>query len=214
MTYCHRAACIVIGCLALGATVAADTITMRDGRRVDGRLVAVRDGVIEFEQSRGFFGHETVRIDRSEVRRIELDDSGDRDGSRDNDDDRSSGDRRPSGMRERTVSVEAARDWNDTGIDLRPGQTVYFEASGRVHWGPGRQDGPAGEGNSPFNAGRPMPNRSGGALIGRVGDGDTVFYIGDDRGPVRVRSSGRLYLGVNDDYRKDNTGSFRVTIYY
>jgi hypothetical protein len=29
-----------------------------------------------------------------------------------------------------------------------------------------------------------------------------------------MRSSGRLSLGVNDDFLKDNTGSFRVTVYY
>ena len=27
-------------------------------------------------------------------------------------------------------------------------------------------------------------------------------------------ASGRLHLGVNDDYLQDNQGSFRVTIYY
>jgi hypothetical protein len=29
-----------------------------------------------------------------------------------------------------------------------------------------------------------------------------------------MRSSGRLYLGVNDDSLQDNAGSFRVTISY
>ena len=211
MTYSHRALCGVIGCLAFGATLAADTLTMRDGRRVEGRLIGMRDGVIEFEQPHGFFGHERVQIDRADVRRIELDEDNDRDRP---DDNWQQGQGRPSGLRERTVSVEAARDWNDTGVDVRPGQTIFFEASGRVHWGPGRQDGPAGEGNSPFNASRPMPSRPGGSLIGRVGSGDDVFYVGDERGPIRVRSGGRLFLGVNDDYRKDNSGAFRVTVYY
>jgi hypothetical protein len=59
-----------------------------------------------------------------------------------------------------------------------------------------------------------MPNRSSAGLIGRIGDRDDPFFIGDDQGATRVRSSGRLYLGVNDDYLKDNTGSFRVTVYY
>jgi hypothetical protein len=29
-----------------------------------------------------------------------------------------------------------------------------------------------------------------------------------------MRSSGRLYLGVNDDFLADNSGNFRVTVYY
>jgi hypothetical protein len=41
-----------------------------------------------------------------------------------------------------------------------------------------------------------------------------VFFIGDDTMPLRVRSSGRLYLGVNDDVLTDNTGALRVTVSY
>jgi hypothetical protein len=29
-----------------------------------------------------------------------------------------------------------------------------------------------------------------------------------------MRQSGRLYLGINDEYLADNSGSFRVTVYY
>ena len=171
------------------------------------------DGVVEFEGRRGLFnGRERLRIDRGDVRSIELSDV-DRD--RYDGDDRAGGDRgRPSGMREREISVDSWVAWRDTGIDVRAGQAIYFEASGRVRWGPNRQDGPEGERNSPHNATRPIPNRPAAALIGRVGDSSDYFFIGDDKGAVRVRSSGRLYLGVNDDYLKDNSGSFRVTIYY
>ncbi len=44
-----------------------------------------------------------------------------------------------------------------------------------------------------------MPGRPAAALIGRVGDGNDLFFIGDDEGPIRVRSGGRLFLGINDD---------------
>jgi hypothetical protein len=195
-----------------GAILQADTLVLRDGRRVEGQLVSVRDGVIEFEGQRARFGRERMRFDREDVVRIEFEnDYGDRfeRGDRDN---QSGG--RPSGMREREASVNAAQQWTDTGITVRPGQTVYFEATGRVRWGPGRQDGPGGERNSPRNPGRPIPNRPAGALIGRVGDTDEYFFIGDDSSPVRVRSGGRLFLGINDDFLQDNSGAWRVTIYY
>jgi hypothetical protein len=29
-----------------------------------------------------------------------------------------------------------------------------------------------------------------------------------------VRNSGRLQLGINDEYLADNSGNFRVTVYY
>jgi hypothetical protein len=197
--------------LTLTAPLGADTLVLRDGRRVRGELVAVSDGVIEFEGQRGFFGRERLRVDRDEVVRIELDDS-----SADADRGRGElrGTDRPSGMRERDVRVEAAQTWTDTGITVRPGQTLYFNATGRVRWGPGRQDGPAGERNSPRNDNRPIPGRPAAALIGRVGDGDDAFFIGADTGAVRVRGGGRLFLGLNDDFLQDNSGSFRVTVYY
>lgn len=140
-------------CVLFTAALSADTLIMRDGRRVRGQLITVRDGVIEFEGQDGFFGRrERLRIDLADVARIELDDQG-RD--RDSRDDRTGG--RPSGLRERDVKVGAATAWNDTGIEVRAGQAVYFSAAGRVRWGPGRQDGPAGEDRSPYNAGRPSP---------------------------------------------------------
>ncbi len=60
--------------------------------------------------------------------------------------------------------------------------------------------------------GRPIPSRPGAALIGRIGE--DPFFIGDGGGPVRMRQSGRLYLGINDDYLADNSGHFRVTVYH
>jgi hypothetical protein len=201
-----------VGILCLASEAArADTLVLRDGRRVDGDLVAVRDGVVEFEGHRGFFGsRERMRVDRADVRTIELADYERQSYDRGGRDDRG----RPSGMREREVSVDSWAAWKDTGIEVRAGQTLYFQASGRVRWGPNRQDGPEGERNSPHNASRPIPNRPAAGLIGRVGESDDYFFVGDEKGAIRVRSSGRLYLGVNDDYLKDNTGSFRVTVYY
>jgi hypothetical protein len=208
MTHRFRHVWVGVWCLALAASLSADTLVMRDGRRVQGELISVRNGVIEFEGRRGFSGRERIRVDREDVARIELDD--DRfDGGGGN-----SGSGRPSGLRERDVSVVAAVAWTDTGVNVRPGQTVYFDASGRVSWGPGRTDGPGGESGSPRNPARPIPNRPGAALIGRVGENDDIFFIGSENGAIRMRSGGRLYLGINDDMLQDNSGAFRVAIYY
>jgi hypothetical protein len=202
-----------LAALLVGLTVSlnADTLVMRDGRRVQGELIAVRDGVVEFEGQRGFFGRERMRIERDDVARIELDDSRASDHGREHGE--SSGGR-PNGMRERDVNIGAVERWTDTGISVRAGQTIYVSATGRVRWGPGRQDGPGGEHNSPRNDARPIPSRPAAALIGRVGDGANYFFIGDDTDAIRVRESGRLYLGINDDYLQDNSGAFHVTVYY
>jgi hypothetical protein len=195
--------------LTLSATLKADTLILRDGTRVQGELIAVRNGIIEFEE-RGRFGvGRTLRLDRDEVVRIELETY------RQSGSNLSNTDTRPPGMRERQVTVSANTQWVDTGIDVRSGQTVYFEATGQATWGRGRRDGPAGERNSPPNPGRPMPNRNAAALIGKIGtESNDLFFIGDETGPVRVRGNGRLFLGINDDVLDDNSGNFRVVVFY
>ncbi len=195
--------------VALPVSLQADTLILRDGSRVQGELVSVRNGTIEFEERRNFGTGRTLRFDRDEVVRIEFETYRNNTG-------RSSNDfGRPSGMREKQSLVSADVAWNDTGIDVRSGQTVYFEAQGQVRWGRDRRDGPAGERNSPPNPGRPMGNRNAAALIGKIGtDSGDLFFIGDETGPVRVRGNGRLYLGINDDVLTDNSGNFRVVVYY
>jgi len=193
--------------LALPVGLQADTLILRDGSRVQGELVSVRNGTIEFEERRGYGSGSgrTLRFDRDEVVRIEFENNRNTGNS-------SNSFGRPSGMRERMVIVSADVDWNDAGIEVRAGQTVYFEATGQVRWGKDRRDGPAGERNSPSNPNRPMGNRNAAALIGKIGN--DLFFIGDDTGAIRVRNSGRLYLGVNDDVLTDNSGNFRVVVYY
>jgi hypothetical protein len=194
--------------LALPITLQADTLILRDGTRIQGELVGFRNGTIEFEERRSYGSNRTLRFDRDEVVRIEFESY-----RRPNSTTDFSG--RPSGMRERQTIVSADVAWNDSGVEVKAGQTVYFESTGQVRWGRDRRDGPAGERNSPMNPGRPMPNRNAAALIGKIGNDSTdFFFIGDEAGPVRMRSSGRLYLGVNDDVLTDNSGNFRVVVYY
>src|SRR3989442_15915195 len=53
------------------AGLCADTLVLRDGRRVDGVLVSVRDGTIEFQERGG--RRRVLRLQRDEVQSIELD---------------------------------------------------------------------------------------------------------------------------------------------
>jgi len=195
--------------LALLGTAAldADTLVLRDGRRIEGELVAASDSMIEFRES-GFRAR-VQRFDRDQVRAIEFDaspgDSPDRDRAR----------RRPRGMREKEVIVSGDVPFVDAGIDVRAGQPLYFEAVGNVWWRRNEKDGPGGDEASDYNPKRPMPRRPTAALIGKVGQESTdLFFIGSDPGPVRVRDAGRLFLGVNDDYFADNHGNFRVVVFY
>lgn len=189
----------------------ADTLVLRTGRSFTGELVSVRDGRIEFRIDRGRF----ERFDVEEVDRIEF--SGrdrDRDRDRNDRDTRLPGGERPTGLREREVDVRAAEAWTRTTIELRDGQEIWFDSRGEIRWGADRKDGPGGEGGSPRNPNRPIPSRPGAALIGKIGESGDPFFIGADKGPIRVRGRGTLFLGINDDYLQDNSGAFRVIVYY
>jgi hypothetical protein len=198
-----------LGLALLGpAAVSADTLIFRDGRRIDGELVSVAAGTVEFRERRG--RGRVLRLDRGEVRAIELE-SGSFDAA---DPVRPL---RPRGLRERDVLVSGDVPFVDTGIDVRTGQQIYFESSGNVWWKPSEKTGPEGENGSERerDSRRPMPRRPTGGLVGKVGQESTdLFFIGADPGPIRVRSAGRLFLGVNDDYFQDNHGNFRVVVYY
>ncbi len=45
--------------LVLSAGVQADTLYLRDGSRVQGELISVRNGTVEFEERRGYGGGRT-----------------------------------------------------------------------------------------------------------------------------------------------------------
>ena len=177
------------------ATVVADTLVLRNGTRVSGRLIGLRDGVFEFEEDRGN-RRRVIRVEQVDVRTVEIDQDGPS-GFGNND----ALPPRPRGLREREVTVSARQPWTDTGITIRNGQTVYFEASGRIRWGRDRQDGPEGENNSPRNPNRPIPSRPAAALIGRVGD-DAPFFIGTDTaGHPRARIGSALSRRQRRDVR-------------
>lgn len=210
-----RLAClsVVAAVMAGQPGVLADVLVLRDGRRIEGVLTGVRGDIIEFEHRSGRDQGRVVRYERADVRTIDFDDVGS--GNRYRDDNRYRNDSRArSGLRERSLSVDARTPWTDAGIDVRSGQELLFSPTGQVRWGPNRRDGAGGERNSPFNQSRPMPDRNAAALIGKIGENGDPFFIGDGREAIRVRGSGRLFLGINDDFLGDNSGTLRVVVSY
>lgn len=214
------AAALVCG----GAVLSADILVLRDGRRIEGQLISVQRGTIEFREDRGPQSR-TIQLRRDEVQRIELTEPrvvDDRELGRGDERGlgrglgRMEGRGRPNGMRERATWVAANQQWTDSGVDVRDGQILYFDThGGDIQWRRGTHSTAAGDPQSTYSARRPLPDRPIGALIGRVGASSRdYFFIGDDQGGIRVRGSGRLFLGINDDNVSDNQGAFRVTIYF
>jgi hypothetical protein len=120
--------------------------------------------------------------------------------------------------RERTIIVYANQSWIDTGIEVEPNMTFTITAEGTIEIGNRATSGP--DGNRDVNVSTsnyPMNDVAAGALIGKIRyrdgrDSNTVF-IGSRGAPASEPNEyGRLFLGINDDYFRDNTGSYRVTI--
>src|SRR5262245_55955842 len=110
------------------------------------------------------------------------------------------------------IGVSANQRWTDTGIDVRAGDMLTFDAEGSVRLSEGGEDTATASGSVTGRRAQnaPVPEASAGGLIARIGDSSPV-YIGDRRS-VRAPASGRLYLGVNDDHLADNSGEFRVIV--
>lgn len=178
----------------------ADVLVMQDGRQIQGELVQINRGVVWFDEQTGARARRH-RVSVVDVARIDfnLGDEGI--------------DVAPRAVNpEHTVTVRPDVRWVDTGLDLRAGETLRLQATGTVVWAPDRTTGPAGRPKPGSDPVLPMPDGPAGALIGRIGAGGDIFLVGDDSGVIRARTSGRLYLTLNDDYLADNSGSYQVRI--
>jgi hypothetical protein len=115
-----------------------------------------------------------------------------------------------------TVTLRADQIWTTTGVVLRPGDSVTLSASGRIHFGPAPIDSvaPSGVGR---RCAQPIPGASFLApelncwsLIARIGSA-APFEVGNGT-TMGVRAGGDLALGVNDDYRRDDSGAWTVVV--
>jgi hypothetical protein len=109
------------------------------------------------------------------------------------------------------IPVGATERWTDTGLTVRAGDSLAFEADGPI-----QMSGDRGDTAEPAGSGRDAPgplvrNAPAGTLIARIGN-SAPFAVGARRTISRAPATGRLYLGVNDDYLEDNAGEFRVMV--
>ena len=176
-----------------------DNVAWNDDQNDFQSLDRNNDGVItrrEWNGSRGAFDeHDTNRDGRITFR--ELDDDG-----RFNDAVGTAGD---------IIPVSATDRWTDTGLTVRAGDSISIEANGSIQMSGNRRDTAAPAGSDRSAPGALVSNVPAGMLIGRIGNG-APFAIGARRTIARAPASGRLLLGVNDDYLGDNAGQFEVMV--
>ena len=111
------------------------------------------------------------------------------------------------------ISVSAKQPWTATGLTVRKGETLNFNATGEIQLSTDTNDISsaygAKSGRKASNS--PLPQVLAGALIGKIGTNGQPFPIGTGV-PVTVPAAGQLFLGINDDGFDDNAGEFRVDI--
>lgn len=184
--------------------VVADTVYLRDGRRVQGTVLGFINGrfVVRVNEALPATGANTTAIASGdivffrpmEVERIELE-------GRSLDDAR---------YESRTVDVALGPNWIDSGVDLRRGQRVEIKATGTIYAGRTRIT-PDGLRTTDPNA--PLPRAAEGVLIGTVSNDANapIVELGLSREFVADRD-GRLYLTINRSSYTDARGAFNVQV--
>ncbi|MCK4835246.1 MAG: hypothetical protein KAT17_01345, partial [Candidatus Aminicenantes bacterium] len=118
------------------------------------------------------------------------------------------------GKRKKVIEIKADQNWINTGIDVTMGQEILFSDTGFIYIDEDTRVFQNGELKLTLNKHKPLPSHPTGAVISKVGNRGYPFYVGDDKAPFHMTKKNRLYVGINDFNFEDNSGSFKVTIYY
>ena len=115
------------------------------------------------------------------------------------------------------LSVPANKPWTSAGIIVKQGQKLSFAATGQIHWGSDSDKIAGPEGSLDTRSSRlgarfayPVRGMGAGGLIGRIDQGPP-FRIGASMS-MPMPQTGTLYLGINDNFFRNNSGSVQVSI--
>lgn len=113
-----------------------------------------------------------------------------------------------------TVKVLAdntANGWTNSGWVVKKGQRIRISGDGKISLGKGKTTTAAGDYALDDNQ-KLLKNVATGALLAVIGDDNNDFiYVGSEREFVATRD-GALFLGINEGNLDDNSGSFNVKI--
>ncbi|MFT3744553.1 MAG: LecA/PA-IL family lectin [Pyrinomonadaceae bacterium] len=111
----------------------------------------------------------------------------------------------------KVLADNTANGWTNSGWVVRKGQRIRVTGDGKISLGRGNSTSPAGSA-SLNDEQKLLKNVATGALIAVIGDDNNDFiYIGAEREFIATRD-GALFLGINEGYLDDNSGSFNVKI--
>lgn len=109
------------------------------------------------------------------------------------------------------LADETANGWTNSGWVVSKGQRIRITGKGRVSLGNGRFSSPRGISTLP-DQNKLIKDKPTGGLIAVIGDDNNDFiYIGDSY-EFTAERDGHLFLGVNEGNLSDNSGSFDVRV--
>lgn len=109
------------------------------------------------------------------------------------------------------LADETANGWTNSGWVVSKGQRIRVSGKGRVSLGNGRFSSPRGISTLP-DQNKLIKDKPTGGLIAVIGDDNNDFiYIGDSY-EFTAERDGHLFLGINEGELSDNSGSFDVRV--
>ena len=199
--------------LFFNAGLLGDFLYTIDGQMYEGQMVAFKYNVIFFNVYKFGKFHRLMRFPLSQVWKIEFNQRKE-EGLLSPFDIESSYDKFRKGKRKIVIDLPGDQEWIDTGINVTIGQEILFSVNGFVYIDENTRVYQNGELKLNINRNKPLSNHPTGAVISKVGVRGSPFYVGDDKAPFHMTKNNRLYVGINDFNFEDNSGSFKVTIYY
>jgi len=204
-----RLICSLLLVLAIASAGLADTIYLKNGRKVEGEVLRFENGqfVVQVSNPRSRTGYDLVYFSPQEIDRIVIDGRYEKTDRNDRND-------QPSGnqIEEKTVNVILADNWVDTGITLKRGQHVRVDATGTIYLGGRTESGPDGI-SSRHDPKAPSPNAPEGTLVGAIGEDKNAKVIAlGSNGEFQADSDGKLYLTVNKSDYRNARGSYQVKL--
>ena len=125
--------------------------------------------------------------------------------------DNSGGKLKPIAWTVKVLADNTANGWTNSGWVVKKGQRIRISGDGKISLGKGKTTTAAGDYALDDNQ-KLLKNVATGALLAVIGDDNNDFiYVGAEREFVATRD-GALFLGINEGNLDDNSGSFNVKI--
>ncbi len=123
----------------------------------------------------------------------------------------SGGKMKPVEWQVKVLADNTSNGWTNSGWVVKKGQKIRITGDGKVSLGKGQSTNPSGDPKLE-DAQKLLKNVPTGALIAVIGDDNNDFiYVGAEREFTATRD-GALFLGINEGNLNDNSGAFNVKI--